>query len=99
LASAHASDEAPTAADLLAGARSAAGGRAWDRVLALHAEGRIATSGLTGTWREVDDLRGGRFQSAADVGLYRVSEGFDGRKRWRQDPSGGVHALDAPFSR
>jgi predicted aspartyl protease len=90
---------APTIAALLAGARAAAGGAAWDRLGALRAEGRILTSGLQGSWQESADLRRGRFRTAVDVGVFRVSEGFDGRDRWRQDASGGVHALDAAFTR
>jgi predicted aspartyl protease len=99
LASAHADDTPPTATALLGQARAAAGGDAWSRLPALRAEGRIVSSGLAGTWREIDDLRVGRFVQQADVGAWSASEGFDGRTRWRQDPSGGVHALDAPFSR
>ena len=90
---------APAATELLAQAREAAGGAAWDRVAQLEAHGRIVTSGLPGQWQRVDDLRRGRFTEASDVGVFRVAEGFDGTQRWRQDPSGGVHALDAPFSR
>lgn len=89
----------PTAAGLLAQAREAAGGAAWDRVAQLEARGRIVTSGLPGSWRRVDDLRRGRFVEAADVGVFKAAEGDDGTRRWRQDPSGGVHPLDAPFSR
>jgi predicted aspartyl protease len=89
----------PTLADLLAAARAAAGGAAWDGIATLQAEGRIRTSGMEGRWQESADLRRGRFRTAVDVGVYRVSEGFDGRVRWRQDPSGGVHALDAAFTR
>jgi len=90
---------APAAAELLAQAREAAGGAAWDGVAQLEARGRIVTSGLPGRWHRSEDLRRGRFTEAADVGVFRVSEGFDGTRRWRQDPSGGVHDLDAPFSR
>jgi predicted aspartyl protease len=86
-------------AGLLAAARAAAGGPAWERIAALQADGRIRTSGLEGRWQELDDLRGGRFRTAVDVGVYKTSEGFDGHVRWRQDPSGGVHPLDAAFSR
>ena len=90
---------APAAGELLAQARAAAGGAAWDTVAQIEARGRIRSSGLPGDWHRVDDLRRGRFVEDSDVGVYRVSEGWDGTRRWRQDPSGGVHALDAPFSR
>lgn len=90
---------APTAPELLAQARAAAGGAAWDHVAQLEARGTIVTSGLPGRWHRVDDLRRGRFAEASDVGVFKVAEGFDGAQRWRQDPSGGVHALNAPFSR
>jgi predicted aspartyl protease len=89
----------PTFAELLAAARAAAGGATWERIATLQADGRILTSGMQGRWQEIADLRRGRFRTSVDVGVYRISEGFDGRVRWRQDPSGGVHPLDAAFSR
>lgn len=99
LGAASAAPSDPSGLAVLALAREAAGASAWDRVTFLEAHGRIATAGLEGSWHDVEDLRAGRFAMTSDVGVYTVAEGFDGRTRWRQDPSGGVHPLDAPFSR
>ena len=89
---------APSGLAVLAAARAAMGGSAWSRCAAVTGEGRIVTSGLPGRWRRTDDLRTGRFATSVDVGAFRQAEGSDGRAHWRQDASGGVHALDAPFS-
>ncbi|MEO8924645.1 MAG: aspartyl protease family protein, partial [Caldimonas sp.] len=86
------------ATSTLAAVRRAGGGAAWQRFAMLAAQGRIVTSGLPGRWRRVDDLRGGRYSTATDVSAFRVAEGNDGSKHWRQDPSGAVHSLNAPFA-
>lgn len=89
----------PTAGQLLAKARAATGGAAWDRVAAIEGRGHISTSGLQGMWQRTEDLRTGRFVMHADLGVFRIAEGHDGQRRWRQDPSGGVHDLNGAFAR
>jgi len=84
---------------LLAQLRDAAGGAAWDHVQGLQAQGRIVSSGLPGSWTRDEDLASGRWSARIDLGVYRAGEGDDGRQRWRQDPSGGVHPLDGAFSK
>lgn len=84
---------------LLAQARDAAGGAAWERMQGLQAQGRIVSSGLPGSWSRDEDLASGRWTVRTDLGVYRASEGDDGRQRWRQDPSSGVHPLDGAFSK
>ena len=83
----------------LAKAREASGGDAWTRIKGLHGEGHIEVSRLPGTWARNEDLANGRWAVNADVRVFRTAEGFDGRMRWRQDPSGGVHPLNGAFSR
>lgn len=95
--SAHAA--LPSATQVLVDARAAAGGAAWDHAAMLEGSGRITTSGLKGRWQRTEDLRGGRFVLQADLGVFRTAEGHDGRLRWRQDPSGGVHDLNGAFAR
>ncbi len=90
---------APSAEQLLDRARQAAGGAAWERPAALQAVGRVVASGMTGRWTRTDDLRTGRNVVTYDMGVHRTAEGDDGRGRWRQDPSGGVHPLDSAFAR
>ncbi|RQP24674.1 aspartyl protease family protein [Piscinibacter terrae] len=94
----HAAD-APTAHSVLSQARTAAGGKAWDEVATLQAQGQIITSGLPGSWRKTEDLKTGRWTLHADVGVFRVGDGHDGQHHWRMDASEGIHHLDAPFSR
>lgn len=89
----------PTAGQVLAKARAATGGAVWERVAALEGSGHLTTSGLQGRWQRTEDLRGGRFVLHSDLGVFRIAEGHDGRMRWRQDPSGGVHDLNGAFAR
>ncbi len=89
---------AASLARTLAKAREAAGGAAWRRNAALVADGAVEVAGLHGRWSRREDLRDGRWSVTTDVGVFRSAEGFDGRTRWRQDPSGGVHALNGAFA-
>jgi hypothetical protein len=88
-----------SAEDILALARQASGADALGRIAVLRGAGREASGGLEGRWSSAEDLRGGRFAYASDFGVFRTRDVFDGSVRWRQDRSGGVHPLDAPFSR
>jgi predicted aspartyl protease len=98
VAAARNAPAAPTAASILSQARTAAGGKAWDQAATLQAQGEIQTSGLPGNWRKTEDLKQGRWTLHADVGIFRVGDGHDGRHHWRMDASEGIHHLDAPFS-
>ena len=63
------------------------------------AVGRIAAGGLNGEWRETGDVVTGRFATQADFGAYRTADIYNGRMRWRVDPSGGSHPLDSTSAR
>ncbi len=89
---------APSGLAVLAKARAASAESAWKSVAGLTARGRIDASGLSGSWTRTEDLKRGRYVVAANLGVMRTAEGDDGRGHWRQDPSGGVHSLNAPFS-
>lgn len=65
----------------------------------LIATGSIHKSGLDGAWRSAVDLAGGRFDTSSDFGAYRIADIYDGRTRWRVDPSGAHHPLDSDFAR
>ncbi len=60
--------------------------------------GNEVAGGLTGQWRKVIDLETGRSRTVADFGVFRTTEVWDGRNYWRQDKSGGTHALNSPFA-
>ena len=101
VARAHAvkNDVALSGRAVLRQARTAAGGPDWDAIGALHSEGRIELSRLQGSWSRDEDVSNGRFAVRSDVGVFRMAEGFDGRTRWRQDRSGGIHPLNGAFSK
>ena len=88
LASAAGADEDPRA--LLARAREAAGGAAWDRIRTLHAVVHLETGGLTGRADSWDDLTGGRYADRYELGPVSGASGFDGTTSWKQDSSGQV---------
>jgi hypothetical protein len=60
--------------------------------------GTETASGLTGRWSKSIDLETGRTRNVADFGFFRTTEVWDGKSYWRQDRSGGVHALNSPFA-
>jgi len=90
------SASAPSGLAVLAKARAASPESSWKQILT--ARGHIDTSGLSGSWTRTEDLQNGRYVVAADLGVMRTAEGDDGHGHWRQDPSGGVHPLNAAFS-
>jgi hypothetical protein len=99
LAPCFAQGQPQSAQDVLDLARRASGAGALADIRVLRATGRETYAGLEGGWRTAQDLRDGRFSSTSDFKAYRTADVFDGAVRWRQDRSGGVHPLDAPFSR
>jgi hypothetical protein len=93
---------APAAADaraLLYEVREAMGGTRWVATHALVAEGREAADGLTGPFTWSADLDGKRFAMRSQNTIFASAEGFDGRRRWRQDISRQVHGLDSDEAR
>jgi len=94
-----AQESAASGVAALAKAREASGGAAWTRIQGLHGQGHIEVSRLPGTWSRDEDLAKGRWAVTTDVRVFRTAEGFDGRTRWRQDPSGGAHPLNGAYSR
>jgi hypothetical protein len=75
-------------AAILARAKEATGGKAWDPVRAIHTQGRIATGGLEGTAESWEDVRTGRSLTTFSLGPVKGAEGFDGQEKWSQDASG-----------
>lgn len=85
--------------EILARAKAAAGGPAWDAVRVLHTQLRISTGGLSGTADSREDLRTGRFVDTFSLGPVEGAEGFDGKVKWSQDPSGQTLADDSGDAR
>ncbi|MGB6984348.1 MAG: aspartyl protease family protein [Candidatus Aquilonibacter sp.] len=78
----------------------ATGGSAWAPVAEVSASGTAQTSGLRGTARFDDDLRGGRYARRFDIAVMGANaDVFDGTADWVQDISGGVRRIDSPYAR
>jgi hypothetical protein len=69
-----------------------------DRRSAIEAEGRIDASGLSGRYSELTRVRDGAFVTRSAYRLFSEADGYDGRRRWKQDRSGASHWLNAPFT-
>lgn len=88
----HAADtnDPSAAAAILARAKEASGGAAWDRLESGRMRAVLETSGLTGTVESWEDMTSGRGLSRYTLGPYSGADGFDGKIHWSQDPSGQV---------
>lgn len=62
-------------------------------------KGTEAVAGLSGPWRLAQDLASGRMHETVDFGVFQFGSVWDGAVRWRQDHSGGVHALNSDFAK
>ncbi|HBL26160.1 MAG TPA: hypothetical protein DD490_04920 [Acidobacteria bacterium] len=80
---------------VLARAKAASGGAAWDGVRTLHSKVRLETGGLSGTAESFEDVRAGYFTDAFQLGPYTGAEGFDATGSWSQDGTGDVTRSDS----
>src|SRR5262245_61073483 len=95
---AHAADTADTG-EVLARAKEAAGGSAWDAVRSLHSRAMVETGGLSGTVESWEDVRTGRVVQEYSLGPVQGSNGFDGKAPWSVDRSGQVTIDDGGEAR
>ncbi len=86
---------AETPAEILARAKTASGGKAWDDVKTLYTRAKVATSGLDGIVESWEDLRAGRFVATYKLGPVQGADGFDGKVSWTQDSSGQTRTNDS----
>src|SRR5215469_10952160 len=85
---------------VFAAMRVAEGATSWQRAAETIAYGNATTSGLRGPATFKTDLRGGRFaREFRTYGIGSTAQVYDGSLLWARDVSGGVHPIDAPFSR
>src|SRR5262249_34597136 len=87
---------AEDSATVLARAKTASGGVRWDAVRSWRGEGTVTSGGLSGEFRAMVDVAGGRSADHYRLGPVDGADGYDGRLAWEQDPGGEVAALDAP---
>ncbi|WP_395700892.1 aspartyl protease family protein [Aquabacterium sp.] len=80
----------PAIPPLLAAARAAAGGPAWQQAHALQFEGRISAGGLQGPYSQRIALGDGRFVIDYRLGPAALARGFDGTAGWHRGADGAV---------
>jgi hypothetical protein len=84
---------------LLARAKEAAGGSAWDRVQTLHTKAHVTTGGLSGPAESWEDTLTGRYVDTFQLGSFTGAQGFDGKDTWEVDTSGMVTLDDSGDAR
>ncbi|HEY6319926.1 MAG TPA: aspartyl protease family protein [Thermoanaerobaculia bacterium] len=90
---------APAAAAVLARAKEASGGKAWDAVATRHVRARLHVGGLDGSAESIEDVRTGHHALHYSLGPLRGAEGFDGTAAWTQDASGQAQAEESEDAR
>jgi len=70
---------------LLAAAKAASGGAAWDALRTQHSEVRLTAAGMTGTVERWNDIATGQSTLRYSIGPLTGASGFDGKSVWTQD--------------
>jgi membrane-associated protease RseP (regulator of RpoE activity) len=86
------------AEELLRQAREATGGDGWNQIPTVTYEAKETSSGMSGHARSLEDLKFGRIRREGDFGIVRVLDVWDTTHHWRQNMTGGVHALNSAFA-
>jgi PDZ domain/Aspartyl protease len=87
------------AAAVLARAKEASGGKAWDAVATRHVRARLHVGGLDGSAESIEDVRTGHHALHYSLGPLKGAEGFDGTTAWTQDASGQARAEESEDAR
>ena len=90
---------ADRAQEVLARAKTAAGGAAIDGIRTTQSNVTLMTGGIKGTATSLEDNVTGRFVDHYELGPTKGANGFDGEKAWSQDASGQVRIDDAVEAR
>jgi hypothetical protein len=89
----------PDADRVLAEAKAASGGAAWDRLRTQHSNVTISTAGLSGTAERWSDIATGRSLIRYSIGPIDGAAGYDGKAPWSQESSGQAHVETAEDAR
>src|SRR5512137_2108939 len=92
-----ASAEGPS--DILARAKQASGGAAWDGITSIHTKVKLSAGGMTGTAESWEDVATGRTYGSFALGPVTGAQGFDGKVLWAQDSSKQVRVDDSEDAR
>ena len=79
---------APDPAEILARAKAASGGSAWDALRTQHSKVTILAGPLTGAAERWSEFTTGRSAIVFSMGPVSGAAGFDGRNAWSQEASG-----------
>jgi hypothetical protein len=82
----------PDPATVLAQAKAASGGAAWDALRTQHSKVHILTGGIVGEAERWSEYATGRSLLNFTIGPVTGSAGFDGKVAWSQDAAGEAHA-------
>ena len=80
-------DAPPAAADLIAQAKAAMGGAAWDKVVTWHEQDKATAGGLTGSAESWIDMPTLHNASTFELGPLSGGAGWDGEHVWTTDSS------------
>ena len=80
------------AKEILARAKQASGGPAWDSIRSIYTKMKITTAGLNGTAESWEDILTGRVFARFELGPMTGAQGFDGKVLWSKDSSKQVRA-------
>ena len=75
----------PDPVTLLAGAKAASGGAAWDALRTQHSDVRLTVAGMTGKVERWNDMTTGQSTLRYSIGPLTGASGFDGKVVWNQD--------------
>jgi hypothetical protein len=89
----------PDPNSVLAEAKAASGGAAWDRLRTQHSTVTISAVGLSGTAERWSDIATGRSVIRYSIGPIDGAAGYDGKAPWSQDASGLAHVETADDAR
>ncbi len=78
----------PDPTEVLAAAKAASGGSAWDLLTTQHSTVSILTGGLAGAAERWSELTSGRSYLRYSLGSQSGAMGYDGTQVWSQDASG-----------
>jgi hypothetical protein len=84
---------------ILALAKAASGGTAWDALARQHSRVQILSAGLAGSAERWSDIDTGRSYLRYSLGPIAGTMGYDGRVAWSQDPSGESRVDSADAAR
>jgi predicted aspartyl protease len=99
VATAQAPETPPDPYAVLGAAKTASGGRAWDRLRTQHSNVTLNAGGMTGKVERWSDLGNGRSYLTYSLGPMSGAIGYDGETSWSQDQSGQSRAESAQAAR